>query len=110
MIFQRIQRNLMLCQYLDTKWSDPGNRFKKGKETNMGSWETYSIGLMRTFLMRLIVALVKAAVFKSYCDLHNHSVIIIGVFSGCHSGASAHTSENSLIFLPINLADNILVL
>lgn len=52
----------------------------------------------------------KAAVFKSYCDLPNHSVIITGVFPGWHFGASAHTSENSLIFLPINLADNILVL
>lgn len=49
---------------------------------NVRSWETYSIGLMRTVLMRLMVVLVKAAVFKSYCDLPNHSVIITGVFPG----------------------------
>lgn len=34
MIFQRTRRNLMLCQYLESEWSDPGNRFKKGKVTN----------------------------------------------------------------------------
>lgn len=26
--------NLMLCQYLESEWSDSGNRFKKCKVTN----------------------------------------------------------------------------
>lgn len=60
--------------------------------------------------MRLKVVLVKAAVFKSYWDLHNHSVIITGVFSGCHFGASVHTFENGVIFLSVNVEDNSLVL
>lgn len=87
----------MLCQYLECKWSDAGNRFKKG---NVRDASQYGIvgniicWASKDSFNEIKSLLVKAAVFISHWDLHNHSVIIAGLYSGFEFRESACTFEN----------------
>lgn len=87
----------MLCRYLECKWSDAGNRFKKGNVRNASQYRIVGNILCwanKDSCNEIKSLLVKAAMFMSHWDLNNHSVIIAEVSSGFEFRESACTFEN----------------